>query len=64
VAIRRDESARYRGFDLPGRRNLLSTHSAVYNTFNICRHLTTAPTYRILREHAFDTWRVAVAAIV
>ena len=40
-----------------------SSHSAVYNTFNICRHLTTASTHQFLREHAFDTWRVAVAAI-
>ena len=41
----------------------LSSHSAVYNTFNVSRHLTTASTHRILRSHAFDTWREAVAAI-
>ena len=40
----------------------LSSHSAVYNTFNISRHLTTASTHRLLREHAIDTWRVSVAA--
>src|SRR6185437_11786152 len=44
-------------------RRFLSCHSAVHNTFNICRHLTTASTHRILREHAFDAWRMSVAAI-
>jgi hypothetical protein len=37
-------------------------HATVYDTFNVCRHLTTASTHRILRECAFDPWRVAVAA--
>src|ERR1700749_2122111 len=40
----------------------LSSHSAVYNTFNICRHLTTASTHRILRSQAGDAWQTAVAA--
>jgi putative transposase len=42
----------------------LSSHSAVYNAFNVCRHLTTASTHRILRELAFDAWKAAVAANV
>jgi putative transposase len=41
----------------------LSSHSTVYNTFTICRHLTTASAHRFLREHAFDAWRAAVATI-
>jgi hypothetical protein len=40
----------------------LSSHSATYNTFNVCRHLTTASTHRILRSQAFDAWKAAVAA--
>jgi putative transposase len=40
----------------------LSSHSASYNTFNVCRHLTTASTHRILRSQAFDAWKTAVAA--
>jgi hypothetical protein len=40
----------------------LCSHSAIYNTFNVRRYLTTARTHRILREQAFDTWRAAVAA--
>jgi hypothetical protein len=33
----------------------------IYNTFNVCRHLTTASTHRILRSQAFDAWKSAVA---
>src|SRR5271169_2081660 len=40
----------------------LSTHAAVYNTFNVQRHLVAAPTYRVLRDDALATWRTAVAA--
>ena len=39
----------------------LSTHSAVYNTFNVQRHLTSASTHRGFRAAAMDTWRAAVA---
>src|ERR1700722_3033524 len=37
-------------------------HAAVYNTFNVQRHLTSAQTHRMLRAAAMDTWRTAVAA--
>jgi transposase-like protein len=40
---------------------LLSTRAAVYNTFNIQRHLTSASTHRGFRAVAMDTWRTAVA---
>jgi hypothetical protein len=40
----------------------LSTHAAVYNTFNVQRHLTSARTHRTLRAAATSTWREAVAA--
>ena len=40
----------------------LSTHAAVYNTFNVQRHLTSAQTHRVLRAAAMTTWREAVAA--
>jgi len=39
----------------------LSTHAAVYNTFNVQRHLTSASTHRGFRAAAMDTWRAAVA---
>jgi transposase-like protein len=40
----------------------LSTHAAVYNTFNAQRHLTTRPTYRAFRATAMSTWREAAGA--
>jgi DDE domain len=40
----------------------VSTHAAVYNIFNVQRHLTSAQTHRALRAAAMDTWRTAVAA--
>jgi putative transposase len=41
----------------------LSTHAAVYNIFNVQRHLTSAQTHHVLRAAAMDTWRTAVAAV-
>ena len=50
-------------FKSPGSaQKFLSTHAAVYNTFNTQRHLVSAPTYRVLRADALATWRTAVAA--
>jgi transposase-like protein len=50
-------------FKSPGSaQKLLSTHAAVYNTFNVQRHLTSAQTHRTLRAAAMDTWRSVVAA--
>ena len=63
VPIRRRER-KMQGFRSAGSaQRFLSSHSAVYNTFNICRHLTTASTHRILRAEAFDAWRMAAAAV-
>jgi putative transposase len=39
----------------------LSTHAAVFNTFNVQRHLTSAQTHRTLRAAAMSTWREVVA---
>jgi hypothetical protein len=40
----------------------LSTHAAVYNIFNVQRHLTSAQMHRTLRAAAMSTWRDVVAA--
>jgi putative transposase len=49
-------------FKSPGSaKKFLSTHAAVYNTFHVQRHLTSAQTHRALRGVAMDTWRTAVA---
>ena len=42
-------------------RKFLSTHAAVYNIFNVQRHLTSAQR-TALRAVAMDTWRTVVAA--
>ena len=39
----------------------LSSHAAVYNTFNLQRHLASAQAHRVLRAEAMDTWRTAAA---
>jgi putative transposase len=40
----------------------LSAHAAVYNTFSVQRHLTSAQSHRVLRAAAMTTWREVVAA--
>jgi putative transposase len=40
----------------------LSTHAAIYNTFNIQRHLTSRRTMREFRNDAMTTWQNAVRA--
>jgi putative transposase len=50
-------------FKSPGSaQKFLSTHAAVYNIFNVQRHLTSARTHRAFRAAAINTWRDAVAA--
>ena len=40
----------------------LSAHAAVYNTFSVQRHPTSAQSHRVLRAAARTTWREVVAA--
>jgi putative transposase len=50
-------------FKSPGSaQKFLSTHAAVYNIFNVQRHLTSARTHRAFRAAAINTWRESVAA--
>jgi putative transposase len=50
-------------FKSPGSaQKFLSTHAAVYNIFNVQRHLASAQTHRTLSAAAMNTWRDAVAA--
>jgi putative transposase len=50
-------------FKSPGSaQKFLSTHAAVFNTFNVQRHLTSAQTHRALRNVAMRTWLEATAA--
>ena len=59
----RRRECKMQGFKSRGSaQRFLSTHAAVYNTFNVQRHLTSAQTHRAFRAAATDTWRTAVAA--
>jgi transposase-like protein len=50
-------------FKSPGSaQRFLSIHAAVFNTFNVQRHLTSRGTLRVLRDEAFRTWEAATAA--
>jgi putative transposase len=62
LPVRRREHKMQR-FKSPGSaQRFLSVHAAVYNNFNIQRHLTSRNTLRVLRGEAFETWRAATAA--
>jgi len=37
----------------------LSTHAAVYNLFNLGRHLVSAETYQYFRLRSFASWKNA-----
>jgi putative transposase len=39
----------------------LNTHAAVYNLFNLGRHLVSAENYRYFRQRAFASWEKVVA---
>jgi len=40
----------------------LSTHTAVYNLFNLGRHLISAKNYRFFRQRAFASWKCVAAS--
>jgi putative transposase len=40
----------------------VSTHAAVYNTFNVQRHLISRPTLRRVRREAMEVWNAATVA--
>jgi len=42
-------------------RRFLTTHAAIYNTFNIQRHLISRPPLRRFRAEAAAAWAKAVA---
>jgi putative transposase len=59
----RQRELRMRRFKSPGSaQRFLSTHAAVYNTFNFQRHLISRTTLRQFRNAAMSTWHSATAA--
>ncbi len=62
LPVRRRERKLQR-FKLPGSaQRFLSAHAAIYNTFNLQRHLTSRRTLRAFRAEATEQWNAAVAA--
>ena len=59
---RRRERKMQRFKSVGSAQKFLSAHAAVYNTFNVQRHLTSAQLHRVLRAAAMSTWREVVAA--
>jgi putative transposase len=58
----RRRERKMQSFNSPGSaQKFLSTHAAVYNTFNVQRRLTSARMRRTFRNIAMNTWRDAVA---
>lgn len=51
------------GWKHPGTtQRFFASHAAVYNTFNLQRHLISRRTLRDFRQDAFDQWRAATEA--
>ena len=59
----RQRERRMQRFKSPGSaQRFLSTHAAVYNSFNVQRHLIARKTLRQFRTDAMEQWCVVVAA--
>jgi putative transposase len=60
LPIRRRERQQQRFKSQASAQRFLTTHGAIYNTFNIQRHLISRPTLRRCRAEADATWAAAV----
>jgi putative transposase len=59
----RQRERRMKWFKSPrSAQRFLSTQAAIYNVFNIQRHLISRRTMRVFRDQAMLTWRLATAA--
>jgi putative transposase len=59
---RRRERKMHRFKSARSAQKFLSTHAAVYNIFNVQRHLISAQSHRVQHAAAMTTWREVVAA--
>jgi putative transposase len=62
LPIRRRERKQQKFKSQGSAQRFLSTHAAVYNTFNVQSHLVSRPTLRRFRAAALQTWAAATAA--
>ena len=60
--VRRRERKMQRFKSAGSAQRFLSSHAAVYNTFNVQRHLISRRTLRGFRAGAMEQWRSAAAA--
>ena len=60
--VRRRERKMQRFKSAASAQRFLNVHAAVYNTFNLQRHLISRSTLRIFRAEAAVQWQAAVAA--
>jgi len=60
--VRRREHKMQRFKSAGSAQRFLSSHAAVYNTFNVQRHLISRRTLRSFRAGAMEQWRSAAAA--
>ena len=60
--VRRRERKMHRFKSAASAQRFLSSHAAVYNTFNVQRHLISRRTLSTFRAGAMEQWRAAVAA--
>ena len=61
LPIRRRERKQQRFKSQGSAQSFLATHAAVYNTFNVQRHLISRFTFHHLRTRAMATWAAATA---
>ena len=62
LAIRRRERKQQKFKSQGSAQRFLSSHAAIYNTYNLQPHLISRPGLRTLRAQAHEAWKVATAA--
>ena len=61
LPIRRRERKMLRFKSLPSAQRFLTTHAAIYNTFDFQRHMISRPTLQLFRASANCVWNLAAA---
>jgi len=62
LPIRRRERKQQKFKTQGSAQRFLATHAAIYNTFNVQRHLISRPTLRLFQAEAHAAWAAATAA--
>jgi transposase-like protein len=62
LVIRRRERKQQKFKSQRSAQRFLATHAAIYNTFNLQRHLISRSTLRLFRAEAHAAWAIATVA--